>query len=426
MVSQANKWSSWFVLLVLCFLWFGKQAQSDEGNNMGWARRFKILFLNLNARMTGLEEKFRFLQTSSTKTAKRTAKSRRLAEDASKKSEDASLIAKKVDKKADIMWKVVYEAKARTKIAETEAATAKLRAQKAIERLRSLQELMDSQQRELQALNKKFVALDRRTRKLKESLKKEVLILTRKAGTRKLYNVNGIEFAVRWIPAGSFLMGSSEEELARDSDEGPRRIVSFSHGFWIMETEVTQALYKALMGVNPSKFDECGKSCPVERVSWEEAREFANKLSEKQGWEHCADIKKKRLNCKGWRLPTEAEWEYAARTGNTTVQYGGVSNVAWYFDNSASKTHPVGSKIANAWGLKDMLGNVYEWCYDSYNEKGYAILGRQDPVFTAPRAPRVFRGGSWDDSSAFVRAAYRGRAPQSKRDAKIGFRLLRR
>lgn len=176
---------------------------------------------------------------------------------------------------------------------------------------------------------------------------------------------------IRWLPPGEFLMGSPGSEKGRDSDEGPQHRVQISGGFWMMETEVTQGQYKALMGTNPSRFKSCGARCPVEKVSWYEAGVYANALSKKEGLSSCfkcsgsgtgvscsAVSHSGYVACKGWRLPTEAEWEYAARAGTKGARDGNLNDIAWFDGNSGSKTHTVGQKQANAWGLYDMLGNV--------------------------------------------------------------------
>ncbi|MCK6512424.1 formylglycine-generating enzyme family protein [Myxococcota bacterium] len=214
----------------------------------------------------------------------------------------------------------------------------------------------------------------------------------RRAGTRKTFVAGGSAFAMRWIPAGSFVMGSPIGEAGRQYDEGPQRRVQISKGFWMLETEVTQGQYRALMGSNPSHFQKCGDNCPVEKVNWHDARAFANKLSEAQKRVPCAVTDRRIFQCKGWRLPTEAEWEYAARAGTTGAWYGDVDEVAWYGGNSDKKTHPVGGKKANAWGLKDMLGNVWEWTMDMYGS--YEGMATQDPLQSKPADRCVVRGGS--------------------------------
>ncbi|MCK6510645.1 formylglycine-generating enzyme family protein [Myxococcota bacterium] len=206
-------------------------------------------------------------------------------------------------------------------------------------------------------------------------------------------------------------------------NKSPQRSVTISKGFWMLESEVTQGQYKALMGRNPSHFSSCGDNCPVEQVSWHEAREFAEKLSEAQGLAACTETERGIFGCKGWRLPTEAEWEYAARAGSTGARHGELDDVAWYGGNSDSKTHPVGGKSANGWGLKDMLGNVYEWTMDVYGS--YEGLGTQDPLRSGSSTLRVSRGGGWNSHAGLVRSASRSSDAPTIRDGNLGFRLLR-
>jgi formylglycine-generating enzyme required for sulfatase activity len=249
-------------------------------------------------------------------------------------------------------------------------------------------------------------------------------VLTRAGGERKILQVKGVAFAMRWIPAGTFVMGSPSREAGRYDDEGPQRSVRISKGFWMLETEVTQGQWKALMGTNPSRFKDCGENCPVEQVSWEEARGFADKLSNAEGLSACTATDSEIFKCVGWRLPTEAEWEYAARAGTTGERYGEVDSVAWYGGNSDGKTHPVGGKRANVWGLHDMLGNVWEWVMDGRGSS-YAGLAAVDPLRTEGGTRRVIRGGGWGSDARSVRSASRyGFAPAFRASA-LGFRLLR-
>jgi formylglycine-generating enzyme required for sulfatase activity len=165
-------------------------------------------------------------------------------------------------------------------------------------------------------------------------------------------NQMGIEMV--YIPPGEFMMGSENG----DKDERPVHRVTISQAFYIGRYEVTQAQWQAAMGDNPSHFKDCGGNCPVERVSWKDAQNFINKLNESNdGFRY--------------RLPTEAEWEYACRAGTTGDYAGTLSEMAWYGKNSGSKTHAVGGKQPNAWGLADMHGNVWEWCQDWYHKTYY-------------------------------------------------------
>ncbi|MCC6539966.1 MAG: formylglycine-generating enzyme family protein, partial [Bryobacterales bacterium] len=157
------------------------------------------------------------------------------------------------------------------------------------------------------------------------------------------------------VPAGEFLMGSPDSEAGRFESEGPQRTVRIRRAFALGRSEVTQGEWRAVMGSNPSSFSGCGDDCPVERVSWNDAREFARRLSEKTG--------------KRYRLPTEAEWEYACRAGGSDLYCGGggVDALAWYGSNSSARTQRVAQKRPNAFGLYDMSGNVWEWTEDCWN-----------------------------------------------------------
>ena len=205
------------------------------------------------------------------------------------------------------------------------------------------------------------------------------------------------------IPAGSFEMGSNGGE----SDEKPVHTVNLS-GFSISKYEVTQAQWREIMGTNPSYFKNCD-NCPVETVSWDNIEDFLKKLNEKTG--------------KTYRLPTEAEWEYAAKANQNTKYSGSddLETVAWYNENSDNETHPVGKKAANAWGLYDMSGNVWEWCSDWYG--AYSSGSQSNPTGATSGTDRVLRGGSWNDNPVYCRVAYRYDFP-GDRDLRYGFRLV--
>jgi formylglycine-generating enzyme required for sulfatase activity len=258
------------------------------------------------------------------------------------------------------------------------------------------------------------------------------------ARERRVWTLGGADFAMRWIPAGQFLMGSGEDDEEAFGDEKPQHKVTITRGFWMGETPVTQRQYQAIMGENPSRFQGAGLDAPVECVSWYDAASFTNKLSALEGLSGCfvGEGEKMKgvgnegsdyLGCKGWRLPTEAEWEYAARA-RTTRRYGELDKSAWYDENSSNKTHPVGLKRANAWGLYDVLGNVLEWCYDGCDHSVYKKRGKEaiDPIQAATGNIRVLRGGSWCNLARNVRAAYRYHYVSSGRDYNfVGFRLFR-
>lgn len=229
------------------------------------------------------------------------------------------------------------------------------------------------------------------------------------------------------LTGGRFELGSSEGEEGRSRDEGPRRMVEMS-AFEMMATEVTQGQYAALMGENPAYYRACGKRCPVENVPWRDAVKYANALSKREALSVCYAIEGESVRwtrrCEGYRLPTEAEWEYAARAGTTGARYGEINAIAWWGDN-ADKSHPVGQKAANAWGLHDMLGNVGEWCWP---QLAYPTDGQREPR----RLPmddsrfRVVRGGSFRSDAGRIRAAARGFVIPGFHQSFPGFRLVRR
>ena len=211
-----------------------------------------------------------------------------------------------------------------------------------------------------------------------------------------------------WIPAGEFRMGSTSREA--DDDEQPLTQVRISRGYYLGKHEVTQGQWQAVMGSNPSRFDECGPDCPVEGVSWDEVQEFIRRLNAQAGGQR-------------YRLPTEAEWEYAARAGTRGDRYGNLDAIAWYEDNSGDSTHPVGQKAPNAWGLHDMMGNVEEWVADWYGV--YPGGSMTDPRGPGSGRVRVNRGGSWLDEAEQCRATGRSINSPGFRIFFLGFRLLR-
>ena len=182
--------------------------------------------------------------------------------------------------------------------------------------------------------------------------------------------------------------------------------------FYIGKYEVTQGQWKAIMGNNPSSFSSCGDNCPVEKVSWNDIQDFIGKLNSKTG--------------KNYRLPTEAEWEYAARSGGKSEKYSGgndIDSVAWYGSNSGRKTHPVGQKAANGLGLYDMTGNVWEWVSDWYSSSYYSESPKNNPKGPNSGSHRLLRGGGWHGNSRNSRTAYRHGHSPDFRDVSDGFRL---
>ena len=234
------------------------------------------------------------------------------------------------------------------------------------------------------------------------------------------------------IPAGTFRMGSPEGESGRSSDEGPVHKVTISRDFYMGVTEVIQGQWRDVMGTNPSNFSGCGDDCPAEQMSWFDAVNFCNRLSEREGLRPAYRISGESVTwdkgADGYRLPTEAEWEYACRAGMTTRFNIGDSDddlvgAGWYSSNSGSRTHKVGKKVPNAWGLYDMHGNVWEWCWDWKDE--YTSGAYKDPAGPNSGSNRVIRGGSWRGLARYCRSAYRHRRRPGNRYAFLGLRLLR-
>ena len=243
-------------------------------------------------------------------------------------------------------------------------------------------------------------------------------------------NALGMEFV--WVPAGNFLMGSPEDEEGH-SDDQRQHEVRISQGFWIGKYEVTQGEWVAVMGTNPSKFSYGGPRpfrarlrfvrlrmnpsrlggprYPVETVSWGDTQAFTRRLNERESGSGYV-----------YRLPTEAEWEYAARAGTSGIRYGELDEIAWHFGNSGGHPYPVGQKRANAWGLHDMLGNVWEWTGDWYGK--YPSGPVTDPQGPQSGSNRVIRGGGWSHAGRVVRSACRTGNSHGRR-SDLGFRLVR-
>jgi formylglycine-generating enzyme required for sulfatase activity len=236
------------------------------------------------------------------------------------------------------------------------------------------------------------------------------------------------------IPAGEFVMGASAGDGNADSWELPQHSVRIHEPFYIGTTEVTQGQFRAVTGRSPSRFHGSDDH-PVEQVSWHDAVAFCNALSAKEGLSPFYTLAGRNAgvpdrHSPGYRLPTEAEWEYACSAGSTERFYFGSASAlldrfAWYKANSLGRSHPVGQKGPNNFGLYDMLGNVWEWCGDRFSESYYRVSPAADP--TGPAAGRrcVYRGGSWNHEPRHCRSTTRHSEPPEVRDSRLGFRLAR-
>jgi formylglycine-generating enzyme required for sulfatase activity len=240
------------------------------------------------------------------------------------------------------------------------------------------------------------------------------------AGERMTLKISNVEYAFRWCPAGSFMMGSPESEEERWENETQHR-VTLSNGFWMQETEITQEQWESITGNNPSKFK--GSPLPVERVSWIDCQGYVSKLNN--------------VVSSGYKfsLPTEAQWEYACRAGTSTpfnfgsVLNGNKANCAGnypYGTGTKGKywemTTTVGSYSANGWGVYDMHGNVWEWCRDWYGD--YPSGNVTDPTGVNNGSHRVSRGGSWCSNARSCRSTYRNYYMPTFRDSNLGCRLV--
>jgi sulfatase modifying factor 1 len=226
--------------------------------------------------------------------------------------------------------------------------------------------------------------------------------------------VNTLGMKLRYIPAGAFVMGSGADETGREDDEAPRHTVRLTKGFYMSATEVTQGQWAKLMGTQPwAKYRRIatGENLPAILVTWEEAMSFCRKLSEREG--------------RTYRLPTEAEWEYACRAQTRTAFYWGNefdADCAWSSKNSDRRLHEVGRRRSNAWGLFDMGGNVWEWCSDWHG--GYPDSAVTDPKGPETGTRRVLRGGSYSNSTGDCRSAERGLCEPGKQAGIIGLRIV--
>ena len=266
------------------------------------------------------------------------------------------------------------------------------------------------------------------------------------AGCLSGSTAQGIEF-IR-ICGGTFEMGCTAEQSSCQGDESPVHTVTLTRDFWLGTTEITQQQWQAVMGNNPSHHSSCGQDCPVENLNWYEALAFANAVSAAEGLPECfglddctnpADSAMEcssvsvnsdtglLYDCEGFRLPTEAEWEYAARAEDTLLYAGSdsIDDVGWYEGNSSETLHPVAQKQANGWGLYDMSGNVWEWGWDWYDPGYYPTSPATDPLGPGPTVYRSYRGGAWYAPAEYTRVARRNHDQPDRFNFGLGLRLVR-
>ena len=255
---------------------------------------------------------------------------------------------------------------------------------------------------------------------------------------RRFYRINGLSQPgnpdsqnLVWIPAGTFIMGSPTNEVGRFDNEGPQTQVTFTYGFYMGKYEVTQGKYLSLIESNPSHFTAANGytddlNLPVDGVSWDNATNYCTKLTQQE------QTAGRLPSGMVYRLPTEAEWEYACRAGTTSPFYFGnpanpyaVTNYAWYQNNSGGQTHDVGQKIPNNWGLYDMCGNVWEWCSGAYgtNYPGGSVTNYYVPP-TDSSSLTVIRGGSFNDGNNLLRSASRYYYWETRYADAWGFRVV--
>ena len=227
--------------------------------------------------------------------------------------------------------------------------------------------------------------------------------------------INSISMEFVLIPPGSFRMGGDKKLEQAEDHETPRHFVKFSNAFFMGKYEVTQAQWSAIMDNNPSEFKDDTR--PVERVSWNDVQAFVLKLNTKE-------------ETNKYRLPSEAEWEYAARAGSeSSYTFGADTNIlsqyAWDRNNSGGETHPVGQLNPNAWSLYDMHGNVHEWCQDWFDRKYYSQSPSNAPLGPSTGLAKALRGGDWGSEDWYCRCASRSLGSPDRRSDRLGFRLIR-
>jgi sulfatase modifying factor 1 len=226
---------------------------------------------------------------------------------------------------------------------------------------------------------------------------------TRTAGTLNAHPLDQLNYV--WIPAGTFQMGCSTADRECSAAENPPHLVRLTSGFWLGQTEVTNEAYaKFITATSKPRTRSVAASGrePVDSITWSEAQDFCKWV--------------------GGSLPTEAEWEYAARAGAPTSRYGELRDIAWFKDNSGNRAHDVGQKRSNAWGAQDMLGNLWEWVGDWYAPDYYRPATVSDPTGPASGTQRVVRGGSWDNATGLLRVSLRLGNDPGARSPNNGFR----
>ena len=235
-------------------------------------------------------------------------------------------------------------------------------------------------------------------------------------------------YDLKRIHSDVFVMGCQPGDTRCNEDELPPHVVTISRDFFLGTTEVTQGFYEYIVGENPSRFRHCGASCPVENVSFFDVVHFLNTLSDREKLPRCyrgspPDVQFVGMECLGYRLPSEAEWEYAARASESFLLAGGnePDEVAWHKGNAQERTHPVGQKRPNSFGLYDMSGNVLEWCTDWYWE--YTTENKTDPIHHIQTESKVGRGGSWFEDAMQSRISERYYEDPKFQYDLLGFRI---
>jgi len=263
-------------------------------------------------------------------------------------------------------------------------------------------------------------------------------------GVKDVITAGGLDLVA--VPAGTFEMGCTAGQSGCQGDESPAHTVTLSRGFWMGETEITQGQWLTQVGNSPASFSSCGADCPVESVGWYDALSFANSVSVIENIAPCYDLSAcsgsvgstftcsavgvnspsgSGYDCEGYRLPTEAEWEYAARAGNDLLYAGSnvADDVAWHSGNTSSAPEAVGLKLPNAYGLYDMSGNVFEWTWDLYSN--YSNDTSSDPEGPTTGSDRVSRGGAWNNPDVTSRLANRDDDAPGTHEYETGLRIVR-